>query len=474
MPRPLKLRFAPSPTGYLHVGGARTAIFNLLHARRHGGAMVLRIEDTDVERSRQHHADQIVASLGWLGVEWDEGPHYQSERLDRYRERVGELVASGRAYRCYCTVEELEAERAASEAQGKQYRYSGTCRTAPADRDEGHIVRFRVPAGSIRFRDHVRGDVEFEGDLIDDFVLLRSDGNPTYHLSVVVDDIDMGITLVARGEDHLSNTPKHVLLFEAFGADVPEFAHVPLILGSDKKRLSKRTGATSVEEFRAMGVLPEALFNFLLLLGWSPGGDREILSRAEAEALFDIGDVNRSAAVFDLEKLLWLNHQYLQKLDAASVAPLLVPFLETEPGDPARLEAIVRMLQPRARTLREMAEQAAPFFAADDAIDYEEAAVRKHVKGDDLERRMRDLRAELSALEALDPAPAEERLRKLAESTGLSAAKYIHPLRLALTGRGASPPIFDVAAALGKERVLARLDRFIAKIPELASSRAAE
>lgn len=464
---PLKLRFAPSPTGYLHVGGARTAIFNLLHARRHGGVMVLRIEDTDVERSRQHHAEQIVESLTWLGVEWDEGPFYQSDRLERYRERALELVERRAAYRCFCTVEELESERAEAEAKNRQYRYSGRCRAGvPAGRTDSdpHVIRFRVPPGTIRFTDLIRGDVEFEGDLIDDFVLLRSDGYPTYHLSVVVDDIDMGITLVARGEDHLSNTPKHVLLFEAFSAEVPQFAHVSLILGSDKKRLSKRTGATSVEEYRTMGVLPEALFNFLLLLGWAPGGDRELLSRQEAEAEFDLGAVHRSAAVFDLEKLLWLNHQYIQQRRPEELIPLLEPFLGL-PADRERLAAIVAMLQPRARTLREMADQTAPFFMADEAIDYEEEAVRKHVKAADVADRLRALRDAWAALEPFDIQTTEESLRKLAEASGVSAAKIIHPLRLALTGRAASPPIFDVAAVMGKERVLARIDRLVAKIP---------
>ncbi|HVG25436.1 MAG TPA: glutamate--tRNA ligase, partial [Thermoanaerobaculia bacterium] len=253
----MKLRFAPSPTGFLHVGGARTAILNLLHARRHGGRMLLRIEDTDVERSRQHHAEQILQSLQWLGVEWDEGPIYQSDRLDRYRERAEELVTNGKAYRCYCTVEELEAERTAAEAKGDAYRYSGKCRRRaeagdPQHDDAPHVIRCKVDPGPIGFHDLIRGDVQFEGELIDDFVLIRSDGNPTYHLSVVVDDVDMEITHVARGDDHLSNTPKHVLLFRAFGAKEPVFAHLPLILGSDRKRLSKRTGATSAEEYRDM------------------------------------------------------------------------------------------------------------------------------------------------------------------------------------------------------------------------------
>ena len=457
----MKLRFAPSPTGFLHVGGARTAIFNLLHARRHGGSMLLRIEDTDVERSKQHHAEQIVASLQWLGVEWDEGPFYQSDRLELYRRRAEELVAGGKAYRCYCTVEELEAERSAAEKAGVAYRYSGRCRTRIANGSEEHIIRFKVEPGSIAFHDLIRGDVQFEGELIDDFVLLRSDRNPTYHLSVVVDDIDMQITHVARGDDHLSNTPKHILLFRAFGAEVPVFAHLPLILGSDRKRLSKRTGATSAEEYRELGIVPQALFNFLLLLGWNPGHDREIIGRDEAAQLFDLSGVNKAPAVFDVEKLLWMNGQYLARMTPEEIYPHLAPFLrEARPA-----HELIELYKPRARTLREMAAQMEPFFIADDALEYEPEAEKKHLRGDDLATRMRELHDALAKTEPFDVATTEQALRALAESRGLGAGKYIHPLRLALTGRGASPPIFDVAVLLGKEKTLARLQRLIGRLP---------
>jgi glutamyl-tRNA synthetase len=465
----MKLRFAPSPTGFLHVGGARTAIFNLLHARRFGGRMLLRIEDTDVERSKQHHAEQIVSSLQWLGIAWDEGPVYQSDRLDRYRERAEELVANGKAYRCYCTVEELEADRAAAEQGADAYRYSGRCRAraeagAPQPREQPHVIRCKVMPGPIEFHDLIRGDVQFEGELIDDFVLIRSDGNPTYHLSVVVDDVDMEITHVARGDDHLSNTPKHIVLFRAFDAEVPVFAHLPLILGSDRKRLSKRTGATSAEEYRDLGIVPAALFNFLTLLGWNPGGDRELITFQEAAQLFDLADVNKAPAVFDDEKLLWMNGQYLMRMPAEEIYPHLVPFL----GDDARpldeLRPLIELNKSRARTLRELAELMAPFFADDETIEYEEEAAKKHLKGDDLAERMRALYDALASTEPFDVTTTEEALRALAESRGVSAGKLIHPLRLALTGRGASPPIFDVAVALGKERSLRRLQRLIARL----------
>jgi len=461
----MKLRFAPSPTGFLHVGGARTAIFNLLHARRYGGTMLLRIEDTDVERSKQHHAEQIVASLQWLGVDWDEGPIYQSDRLDRYRERAEELVAADKAYRCYCTVEELELDRAAAERAGEAYRYSGRCRLraetgGEQPSDVPHVIRFKVMPGAIDFHDLIRGDVHFEGELIDDFVIIRSDRYPTYHLSVVVDDIDMEITHVARGDDHLSNTPKHIVLFRAFGAESPVFAHLPLILGSDRKRLSKRTGATSAEEYRDIGILPEALFNFLTLLGWSPGHDRELMTPAESAQAFDLSDVNKAPAVFDQEKLLWMNGQYLQRMTADQIYPHLERFMKDVPLESVR--SAIELNKMRARTLVDLTAQLQPFIIDDDALSYDEEASKKHLKGDDLTQRMIELYDALSNADPFDVATTEAALRALAESRGVSAARLIHPLRLALTGRGASPPIFDVAVALGRERSLRRLQRLIA------------
>jgi len=465
----MKLRFAPSPTGYLHVGGARTAIFNLLHARRHGGTMLLRIEDTDVERSRQHHAEQIVSSLKWLGVEWDEGPIYQSDRLDRYRERANKLVELGLAYRCYCTIEELESDRATAEAAGRAYRYSGRCRARaeagePQPADEAHVIRFKVPEGSIDFQDSIRGDMHFDAKEIDDFVLLRSDSYPTYHLSVVVDDIDMEITHVARGDDHLSNTPKHILLFNAFNCEAPVFAHLPLILGSDKKRLSKRTGATSAEEYRDLGIVPEALFNFLMLLGWSPGGDRELITPDEASPIFDLGDVHKAPAVFDAEKLLWMNGQYLMRMTPEQLYPHLLPFLGDRAKSLEEMRPVIELNKSRGRTLKDVAAQMTPYLADDDAVVYEDEAVKKHLKGDDLTARMVDLRTALAPVEPFDVQTSEQALRALAEAKGMSAGKYIHPLRVALLGVAASPPIFDVAVTLGKARTLRRVDALIARL----------
>ena len=435
--------------------------------------MLLRIEDTDVERSKQHHAEQIVSSLHWLGVEWDEGPVYQSDRLERYRERAEELVAGGKAYRCYCTVEELEEERVEAEKEGRAWRYSGRCRiladSDEAPRDAPHVIRFRIEHGTIEFHDLIRGDVAFEGDPIDDFVLLRSDKHPTYHLSVVVDDIDMAITHVARGDDHLSNTPKHVVLFRALGYEPPLFAHLPLILGSDRKRLSKRTGATSAEEYRDMGIVPQALFNFLTLLGWNPGGDVELITTDDAAKVFDLSDVNKAPAVFDTEKLLWMNGQYLMRMSVDEIYPHLVPFLGERVRPIDELRSIIDLTKSRARTLQELAEHMQPFLIDDESLQYEPDAVKKHLKGDELASRLASLRDVLAKTDPFDVATSEHALRALAESYGVSAAKLIHPLRLALTGRGASPPIFDVAVVLGKERSLRRLDRLIATLPALSS-----
>ena len=316
--------------------------------------------------------------------------------------------------------------------------------------------------GAIDFHDLIRGDVHFEGELIDDFVIIRSDRYPTYHLSVVVDDIAMAITHVARGDDHLSNTPKHILLFRAFGAEPPVFAHLPLILGSDKKRLSKRTGATSAEEYRDLGILPDALFNFLTLLGWSPGNDRELLTRDEAAQIFDLSDVNKAPAVFDPEKLLWMNGQYLQRMSADAIHPHLARFIGDVPLE--NIRAAIELNKMRARTLVDLASQLEPFIIDDDAIEYDADAVGKHLKGDDLASRMRNLHDALASLASFDVTTTERALRGLAESSGVGAAKLIHPLRLALTGRGASPPIFDVAVALGRERTLRRLQRLIERI----------
>jgi glutamyl-tRNA synthetase len=379
-----RVRFAPSPTGFLHVGGARTALFNWLFARGHGGTFVLRIEDTDVERSSEDMISGILDGLRWLGLTWDEGPdvggphapYFQSERLDRYRIAAMRLVEEDRAYFCYCTPERLRKERERAEARGEGWQYDRTCLALSRDRvDEleaaraPRVIRFKVPEGGTSFDDAVHGPIAFDGANIEDFVILRSDLYPTYHLSVVVDDVDMAITDVIRGDDHISNTPKHVLLFQAMGAPIPRFAHVPLILGADKKRLSKRHGATSVMEYERQGYLPAAMVNFLALLGWSPGDDRELMTRAELVESFALEGISGGNAVFNSEKLDWMNGQYIARMPVEALAAAAQPYFDraglgthTLVGDAASFHRLLELLRPRAKRLTDFVDQARPLI----------------------------------------------------------------------------------------------------------------
>lgn len=452
----VRTRFAPSPTGYLHLGGARTALFSWLYARRAGGVFLLRIEDTDPERSDPLYSEAILDALRWLGLDWDEGPFYQSRRLGRYRAVAEELLASGRAYRCYCTPEELEAMRARQTARGQKPRYDGRCRTRTAPREGvAPVVRFRTPeTGTVAFHDLVRGPIRFENAELDDLVLLRSDGTPTYNFGVVVDDHDMGVTHVIRGDDHINNTPRQIHLFEALGAPLPAFAHVPMILGPDGTRLSKRHGAVSVGHYRDQGYLPEALLNLLVRLGWSHG-DQEILSVEEMIRHFSLEHVQRAAAVFDPKKLDWLNQHYLKTLPETRVLEALAPFLERAglppPGPhPVWLEA----LRTRARTLIEMTEQVRLFHVRPAAYDPE--ALRRHLG---LEGRavLRELAPVLAGHEPWTPEALHAALAAFATSRGLKLGAVAQPLRVALTGAGVSPPIDVLLAGLGREETLARL-----------------
>jgi glutamyl-tRNA synthetase len=468
--QPVRVRFAPSPTGFLHVGGARTAIYNDLLAAQTGGTLILRIEDTDRERSDEAMTRQIQEALTWLGVAWREGPYLQSERGSRHRERAHELVARGKAYRAYDTAAELDALRAAAEARGEKFRYLEEHAPLSADETERraaagapHVVRLRQPRHGIVIEDLVRGRVDYPPDALDDFVLLRSDGSPTYHLSVVVDDIDMGITHVLRGDDHLPNTPKHIALFEAFDAPLPRFGHLPLILGADKKRLSKRTGAASVEEFRAQGILPQALYNFLALLGWNPGDERELFTREELIQAFSVERLNQSAAVFDLEKLSWMNAQYLSSLPLPEVVAHLAPFLAEAsiPAgvDAARLEAAVELHRTRPRTLAELARSIAPYFVE---VAYDRSECSRFAAEADLPAQVETLAARWSALPAWKKEGLEGELRALAAELGVKAGHLIHPVRMALTGEATGPPLFDVVAVAGRELTAGRLAAFAA------------
>ncbi len=466
---PVRVRFAPSPTGFLHLGGVRTAIYNELLRLHCGGVFVLRIEDTDKARSDEAMTRQIQDALSWTGICWDEGPFLQSERLPRHAERAAELLAADRAYRCFCTSEVLEAQRAEAQKQGGSFRYPRTCAHLAADEiarrveaGETFVVRFRAPDENILFFDLVRGDMEFPPESIDDFILLRSDGSPTYHMSVVCDDIDMAISHVIRGEDHLSNTPKHVPLFLAFGAAVPTFAHLPLILGPDKKRLSKRFGATSVEEFRAEGILPQALYNYMALLGWSPGEDREILSRDEMGRIFDVDRLNASAAVFDREKLLWMNGQYILASIVEELLPHLGPFIHEaglDGADPARLATVLELHRSRARTLRELVQSVIPYFR--DEVPYDAELCKKFLADPELPVHLAALRDRLAEAE-FEKDPLEAALRAVAEERAIKPSVLIHPVRMALSGATGGPPLFDLVAAMGKDETSRHLGHFIA------------
>jgi glutamyl-tRNA synthetase len=473
---PVRVRFAPSPTGFLHVGGARTAIYNDLLRQAAGGAFVLRIEDTDRERSDDAMTRQIQTALAWIGTVWDEGPFLQSERLARHRERGEELLAAGKAYRCFCSAELLDTQRAAAQKRGEAFRYPRTCLDLPAATaaaraaaGEPFVLRFRMPDEHILFHDLVRGDMDFPPTALDDFILLRSDGSPTYHMSVVCDDIDMRITHVIRGEDHLSNTPKHVPLFRALGGDVPVFAHLPLILGTDKKRLSKRFGATSVEEFRAEGFLPQALYNYLALLGWSPGGDREILSRQEMTGLFSVDRLNASAAVFDREKLSWFNAHYLSSLAIEDLMPHLAPFLAevglAAPEAPERLAAAIELHRGRVRTLKELAAVVAPYFR--ERIDYQPEALAKFMGDLALADHLIALRDRYAAVDGFTKDVLEAQLRAVASERGVKAGVLIHPTRTAISGANVGPPLFDLVELMGRDATVRHLDRLAAYLREI-------
>ncbi|HKF44216.1 MAG TPA: glutamate--tRNA ligase [Thermoanaerobaculia bacterium] len=466
----VRVRFAPSPTGSLHVGGARTALYNLLFARREKGTFILRIEDTDVERSREELSAQILSAMEWLGLDYDEGPYHQSKRYDLYRAAAERLIAGGKAYRAFETPEELDTERKAAEASGRSYRYSGAGRRIPPEESERraragekHVVRLAMPAEPIVVEDLIRGRIEFPADALDDFILVRSDGHPLYHFSVCVDDVDMRITHVIRGDDHLANTPKHVALFRALGSPVPRFAHLGMILGTDKKKLSKRHGAAAVEEWRDAGILPEALFNFLALLGWAPGDDREILARGEIEREFSLERVGASPSVFDPEKLLWMNAQYIAAMPgeellerSAPYAPSAVPERETA------LKAI-ELHRTRARTTIEMGRALSVY--ADDPAAYDADGMKKQVKAE-TPGLLQRLAARYEALPAGEwtPERLEAALREVAGEAGVSAGKLIHPTRLALTGTTVGAPLFDVVALLGKETALRRIGKFLEAI----------
>jgi glutamyl-tRNA synthetase len=468
MPDPIRVRFAPSPTGYLHVGGARTALFNWLIARKLGGVFVLRIEDTDRERSTDESTRTILDGMTWLGLHWDEGPVHQADGLQRHQADARRLLEAGKAYRCFCTPEELAAKR---EQLQHEYRYDQKCRAIPADQSEAraagepYTVRFRVPDGVTQWDDVVHGETRFENASIDDFIILRTDGTPIYNMAVVSDDIDMRITHVIRGDDHIPNTPKQILLYQALGAPVPAFAHLPMILGGDGKKLSKRHGATAVGDYAQLGVLPEALFNFLALLGWNPGDEREVMGVDELVQAFSLERINKKSAVFDTEKLFWMNGRYLEHKPAdellALVAPLLVKEgLITEAEAEARRDWLLHLLEQlkvRARGIYEIPKMARVYLAGE--VEYDADSVAKQWKDPATAERLGVARDALHALEPWTVEAIEPALRAAAERVGVGFGKVAQPLRVALTGSSASPGIDHVVYLLGREGALRRIDR---------------
>ncbi len=452
-----RTRFSPSPTGYFHIGGARTALFNWLFARHHQAIFILRIEDTDLERSQKIYEDDILASLQWLGLDWDEGPYHQSERLETYNFYARELLNRGSAYYCDCPPEELEKQREQAKARGDKPRYNGRCRERGLKAGPDTALRFRSPLeGVTHWDDLTRGPIAFDNTELDDLVIVRADGIPTYNFAVVVDDITMAITHVIRGDDHIPNTPRQILIYEALGAPLPHFAHIPMILGPDRAKLSKRHGAPSVMDYRAMGFLPEAVVNFLARLGWSHG-DQEIFSQEELIRNFSLEHVGKAASIFDTEKLSWLNGHYLREKPATELAPLLLEFLEKIlSGTDSRSvgQGGQDPAAPRSQTLVDMAEQARFYFQ--DPRPYDEKAAQKFLTAK-IKPILETLDTRLAALPIWTEETVNQGFKEIQQETGLKMKEIAQAVRLALTGRTASPGLFEIMEILGREEVHRRL-----------------
>ena len=465
----VRVRFAPSPTGYLHIGGARTALFNWLFARHEGGTFILRIEDTDRSRSTDEYIEAIVEGMKWFNLDWDEGPFRQTDRFDVYRRYVDGLVKEGKAYYCYCSPEELEQRRQEALSQGKTPKYDGRCRNLKeAIPGRTPAIRFKMPQeGETVVNDLIKGTVTFDNSQLDDLIIMRSDGTPTYNFVVVVDDVDMEITHVIRGDDHLNNTPKQLHIYKALGYQIPEFAHLPMILGSDKARLSKRHGATSVMAYKEMGYLPDALVNYLVRLGWSYG-DQEVFTREELIKYFSFESVGKSSAVFNPEKLIWLNSQYVMNSDPVKLAELVTPFLErekiTQEGrtpDTQWLSKAIMTLRERAKTLVELAASLRYYIAED--VEYNEKAKAKFLNEKSLPLLV-ELKESITLLADFSVSEIERIFREIIERHGIKLGNLAQPVRVAVTGGTESPGIFEVLEVMGREKIMRRLEKAILAI----------
>lgn len=432
----VKVRFAPSPTGFLHIGSARTALFNWLFARHEKGVFVFRVEDTDKERSKDEFLQEIISSLEWLGINWDEGPHYQTKRIDTYRDYAGKLLKEGKAYEAEGT---LGGEKA---------------------------IILSMPKGAITMDDLVHGPISFDMNLQKDLVLMKSDGFPAYNFACVIDDFDMKITHVIRGDDHISNTPKQLAVYQALAIDPPKFAHIPLILGMDRSRMSKRHGATSISDYKQMGFLPDALVNYISLLGWAPTGDREMMPIEEIIKEFSLERVGKTGAVFDINKLIWMNGEYMRARKITDLIPLVAPLLRekgvaSDDYDKVRLAEVVRLFHPRARTIAELADSVAPFFT--DEVNYDEAAVGSVLVKEGVKAKLEAVIAKFGPLRIFDPQTLETCIRELASESGTKAADFIHPIRVAVTGCKVGASLFETIALIGKEKTMMRLKTGLAK-----------
>ena len=454
-------RFPPSPTGYLHVGNARTAIFNWLYARHMKGKFILRIEDTDTVRSTQEAIDAIFQALEWLGIDWDEGPYYQTQRLGIYNDYLQRLINSDQAYYCTCSPDDLETMRRKAMASGGKPKYDGTCRNTRLPKSEGAVVRLKAPlSGTTVVQDVIKGNIVFQNEELDDFILCRSDGIPTYNFAVVIDDITMQVNTVIRGDDHVMNTPKQILIYHALERPLPTFGHVPMVLGKDKSRFSKRHGAVSVSAYRDKGYLPEAMLNYLVRLGWSHG-DQEFFTRQELIEVFDLAHIGRSAGVFDPEKLLALNAEHIRATAPDKLVEPLKPFLKhhgVEIKDSALLQTVIGTLHARSKTLEEMAQSALFYFV--DPVDYEQKAVKKFFNPAAAECLQLMIK-QFEKLQKFSEENLENAFKEVVDQTGMKLGQIAQPVRLALTGKTASPGIFEVSAILGKDKVISRLQKAI-------------